>query len=386
MDRRHSSTIIPEIYQATINPDHWNYVLQIITDVTRSKITCLYYLDKTEGIASTIAQFGSPTHLEQNYNKQFEKLDRLFDKDISGDVKGEYLGQFFSPKGNAHSEIESDIYENWMKPEGVYHLGRFEFLNDDAHKAAIVVLREEDAGVWKEGEIRVINEIAPHLKRALDIHSEFTRLRLKGNALLQGLDRLVIGLILYDRHCRAVYTNPTAMAIIEAHPALGFGDDGLFLYHSEDDKALRKTIQETAEIDTDDSWRQSVSIGVTHPDIDTPLPLLVTPIQAHVLTSDLDYEGAQVAVFLSDPNLQQPISVDNLVSVYGLTPSESQVAISIANGHSIDDIARTSNHSVHTIRSQLKSTFRKTGVSRQSELIKLLLTGPFAHRRRSVVN
>jgi DNA-binding CsgD family transcriptional regulator len=97
----------------------------------------------------------------------------------------------------------------------------------------------------------------------------------------------------------------------------------------------------------------------------------------------VEYEGAQVAVFISDPNAQQPISVDNLVSVYKLTPSEAQVAISIANGHSIENIAKQSNHSAHTIRSQLKSTFKKTGVSRQSELIKLLLTGPFAHRRRS---
>lgn len=143
MDRRHSSTIIPEIYQATIDPDHWNHVLEKITEVTRSKIACLYYLDKAEGITSTIAQFGSPTNLIQNYSKQFEKLDSLFDKGISGDTKGECLCQFFSPGGNGHSELESDIYENWMKPEGVYHLGRFEFLNDDAHKAAIVVLRDE---------------------------------------------------------------------------------------------------------------------------------------------------------------------------------------------------------------------------------------------------
>jgi DNA-binding CsgD family transcriptional regulator len=65
------------------------------------------------------------------------------------------------------------------------------------------------------------------------------------------------------------------------------------------------------------------------------------------------------------------------------SPLEAQVSISLANGHSIDEIARGSNHSAHTIRSQLKSVFRKTGVTRQSELIKLLLTGPFAYRRRS---
>jgi len=386
MDRRHSSTIIPDIYQATINPDHWDRVLEKITEITRSKIVYLHYLDKIKGTASTFAQFGSPTHSRQNCNKQFEKLDRLFARDLSDDDKDEYHWQFFSPEVDSQSDIASEIYESWMKPAGIYYLGRIEFSIDDARKAAIVVLRDEESGVWREGEIRVMNEIAPHLKRALDIHSEFTRLRLRSDALLGGLDRLVIGLILYDRHVRAVYINPTARAIIEAHPAMGLGVDGLFLYDSDDDRNFRETIRETADIDTDDSWRQSTSIGVTHPDEEAPLPLLITPIHANLITSDLDYEGAQVAVFLSDPNLQQPISIDNLVSVYGLTPSESQVAISIANGHSIDSIARTSNHSAHTIRSQLKSTFRKTGVSRQSELIKLLLTGPFAHRRRSNIN
>lgn len=84
MDRRHPSTIIPEIYQATIDPDHWNHVLEKITEVTRSKIACLYYLDKAEGITSTIAQFGSPTNLIQNYSKQFEKLDSLFDRVLAG--------------------------------------------------------------------------------------------------------------------------------------------------------------------------------------------------------------------------------------------------------------------------------------------------------------
>ena len=383
MDRRRSSNLIPDIYEATINPDHWDYVMEKVAALTRSKTACLYYLDKDQDMASTIAQYGCPSHMVPNYNRQFAKLDGLFHKTANDSDNEESLCQFFRPGINGFSDIEADIYHNWMKPEGIYHLGRIQFLNDDARKAAIAVLREKNAGAWSEGDVRVINESIPHFKRALDIHSEFTRLRLEQDALLRGLDRLVIGLILYDRHIRAVYINPTAKAIIEAHPALAIGEEGLFLYHKDEDRKLRQTIRDMAVIDSDDSWKQSVAIGVTHPDVDAPLPLLVTPMHGHMLTSDLNYEGAQVAVFLSDPNLKQPISINNLVSVYALTPAEAQVAISLANGQSIDDIARTSNHSTHTIRSQLKSTFRKTGVTRQSELIKLLLTGPFAHRRNS---
>ena len=386
MDRRRSSELIPEIYKATVDPSHWDYVLEKLAALTHSKTACLYYLDKKLEIASTIAQFGCPTHMIQNYNKQFAKLDSLFSTAVSDDKKGESLCHFFNPGHNGFSDVESDIFENWMKPEGIFHLGRIQFLDDDVHKAAIAILRDKNAGAWKKGDIRVINEIVPHLKRALDIHSEFTRLRMQQDAMMKGLDRLVIGLIMYDRNAHAVYINPTAKAIIKSHPALALNGDGLLLNAAEDNKNLHQTILDTANIEPEDSWKQSVSIGITHPDVVAPLPLLVTPIHAHLLTSELDFEGARVAVFLSDPNLQQPISVNNLVSVYKLTPSEAEVAISIANGHSIEDIARTSHHSAHTIRSQLKSTFRKTGVSRQSELIKLLLTGPFAHRRRSKAN
>jgi DNA-binding CsgD family transcriptional regulator len=383
MDRRRSSHIVPEIYEATIDPNHWDYVVTMIAKLTKSNSACLYYKNKELEIASTIAQFGLPEGERMSFNDQCDTLDDMFCSKQPAKSKEPIFTQFY-PGSNGVMKDDSQLYVDWMKPNGIYHVGGAQFVDTESHKAGIAILRDEKAGVWEEGELRVINEILPHLRRALNIHSEFTHLRLRQDALLQGLDRLVIGLILYDNNARPVYINPTAQAIIEGHPAMQFQDGDLILTNPEDEKNLRKTIIDTGAIDPDDSWKQSVAIGITHPDVEAPLPILVTPMHAHLITSDLDYEGARVAVFLSDPNLQQPISIDNLVSVYNLTPSEAQVAISLANGHSIDEIAQGSHHSAHTIRSQLKSVFRKTGVSRQSELIKLLLTGPFAQRRRSV--
>lgn len=383
MDRRRSSHIVPEIYEATINPSHWDYVVTMIAKLTRSKSACLYYKNKEVEIASTIAQYGLPKGERMSFNDQCNTLDGMFRSKNTGTSDEPVCTQFY-PGSNGAMQIDSELYLAWMKPNGIYHVGGAQLVDNDSHKAGIVILREQKAGVWEDGELRVINEILPHLRRALNIHSEFTFLRMRQDALLKGLDRLVIGLILYDNNAQPVYINPTAEAIINGHPAMQLQDGEMILTNADDDKNLRNTIMHAAEIDPDDSWKQSVAIGITHPNVKAPLPLLITPMHANLITSDLDYEGAKVAVFLSDPNLQQPISVENLVSVYNLTPSEAQVAISLANGHSIDEIANSSHHSAHTIRSQLKSVFRKTGVSRQSELIKLLLTGPFAQRRRSL--
>jgi DNA-binding CsgD family transcriptional regulator len=382
MNRRRSSHIVPEIYEATIDPGRWDYVVTMIAKLTRSKSACLYYKNKEMEIASTIAQYGFSEDQRSVVGDRCDTIDHMFCARESGASEDTTCTQFH-PGSNGVMQTDSELYLDWMKPNDIFHVGGAQFVDTDSHKAGIAILRDEKSGVWSDGELRVLNEILPHLRRALNIHSEFTHLRLKQDALLQGLDRLVIGLILYDHQAQPVYINPTAKAIIKQHPALQLQDGDLFITNPEDEKNLRQTIVDTAAIDPDDSWKQSVAIGITHPDAESPLPLLVTPMHAHLITSDLDYEGAKVAVFLSDPNLQQPISIDSLVSVYNLTPSEAQVAISLANGHSIEEIASSSNHSAHTIRSQLKSVFRKTGVSRQSELIKLLLTGAFAQRRRS---
>ena len=382
MDRRRSSHIVPEIYEATIDPSHWDYVVTMIAKLTRSKSACLYYKNKEMDVASTIAQFGLPEGEHMNFNDQCDTLDDMFCRKQKGNVDDSICTQFY-PGSNGVMQNDSDLYVDWMKPHGIYHVGGAQVVDTVNHKAGIAILRDEKAGAWTDGDLRVINEILPHLRRALNIHSEFTHLRLRQDALLKGLDRLVIGLILYDSNAQPVYINPTARAIIDGHPGMQLQDGDLFLTNPDDERNLRKTIIDTAGIDPEDSWKQSVAIGITHPDVEAPLPLLVTPMHANLITSDLDYDGARVAVFLSDPNMEQPISIENLASVYKLTRSEAQVAISLANGHSIDETANSSNHSAHTIRSQLKSVFRKTGVSRQSELIKLLLTGPFAQRRRS---
>jgi len=384
MDRRRSSQLIPEIYEATVNPELWDHVVEQLAELTNSKFAGLYYIDKDLGIANTVAQYGSPVDLFLDYEGQFNKIDALFDKAKDNSERGEVLSQLFFKESGLLCDLENGAKGNSVNLESnAYHLGRIKFFDSSAHKAVITFMRNEEAGAWEKGDIRVINEMVPHFKRALNIHTEFTRLRLQQDALLKGLDRLVIGIILYDFNAKTVYINPTAISIIESHPALDLIDNQLVLSDEEANINFHETILNTAKIEPEDTWKQSIAIGVKHADSVAPLPLLITPMHAHLLTSKLNHEGARVAVFLSDPNQQQPISAENLVSVYNLTPSEAQVAISIVNGQSIDEIAKNSCHSVHTIRCHLKATFKKMGVSRQSELIKLLLTGPFAHRRRS---
>ena len=252
MDRRRSAHIVPEIYEASIDPVHWDYVVSMIAKLTKSRSACLYYRNKATDIANTIANYGLNDDQVASFDEHLDSLDKLLSAGDKFNPEEAGFKLLHSPDGSPRS-VETAIYDAWMKPNNFHHMGGAQFVDTETHKAGIMMLRGKKDDGWSEGEIRVIDEILPHLNRALKIHSEFTHLRLKQDALLKGLDRLVIGLILYDRNAHPVYINPTARTIIDTHPALEMREGDLLLVNAEDEKNLRKTIVETAEIDPEDS-------------------------------------------------------------------------------------------------------------------------------------
>lgn len=57
----------------------------------------------------------------------------------------------------------------------------------------------------------------------------------------------------------------------------------------------------------------------------------------------------------------------------GLTHSEARLALHLGTGSTVAEAAEELNISIHTARNQLKAIYAKTGLNRQSELIKLLI-------------
>jgi DNA-binding CsgD family transcriptional regulator len=70
------------------------------------------------------------------------------------------------------------------------------------------------------------------------------------------------------------------------------------------------------------------------------------------------------------------VSVQTFRSIHGLTPAESHLVGELANGLTLDQIARRFQVTKNTVRDQLKSVFAKTGIRRQAELIRLIRATP----------
>jgi DNA-binding CsgD family transcriptional regulator len=77
-------------------------------------------------------------------------------------------------------------------------------------------------------------------------------------------------------------------------------------------------------------------------------------------------------IFVSDPS-QKVRPPDVILRVlFGLTPAESRLALLLCDGHTPRQIADLIGVSTNTLKTQLTSIYRKTGTSRQSQLVRLL--------------
>ena len=77
-------------------------------------------------------------------------------------------------------------------------------------------------------------------------------------------------------------------------------------------------------------------------------------------------------VFFDDPTHEDASDPVPALQLFGLTPAEARVAAAVGGGRSPRDAATALGLTLNTVRSALKIAFDKLGISRQSELARIV--------------
>ena len=102
------------------------------------------------------------------------------------------------------------------------------------------------------------------------------------------------------------------------------------------------------------------------------------PLAVHIKPVSVpqpDYGGRDIAalVLLVEPGHRHPVDPGLVAEILGLTPMESRVAVWLAEGRSVEDIVRVTGRATNTINWHLKNIYQKLYISRQAELVRLVL-------------
>ena len=89
-----------------------------------------------------------------------------------------------------------------------------------------------------------------------------------------------------------------------------------------------------------------------------------------------DYGARHVAaqVLIVEPGRRHRVDADVVARMLELTPAESEVAVSLAEGRSVRDIAEATGRTRTAISRQVKRICREHSISRQADLVQLVLS------------
>lgn len=377
LDAPEISDVIGKIYKASYKPDFWPTALERIAKFTNSSSAMYIYVDNELEKVNSTYYYNVPEESIREYNEY--GVDPNFGIFLEKVPLGRAAAvDHLVPDRQQLEAIYGETFIDIIVKADTPHAGGVILLQDEIRTAAIALQRNKTLGVWNKEEISRLNLLVPHLKQAIAIQKEFTRLQTREQALKRGLDRLIMGLVLFDKELQVIYINPVAKSILEYHPAIYLQNNKIYAQNHKDTERIQKGLfKAISSNDFDNPSDFSTAIGLRHPGCATTLPVLISTIHGVFDGFEAGGRYAHVVMCFSDPERSNPIEADKLAEVYELTRAEAQVAISIANGLSVEETASMNDVAVSTIRSQLKSIFRKLGINRQNELVKLLLTGPF---------
>ena len=269
----------------------------------------------------------------------------------------------------------TEFYNDYIVPQGMQHITGGFLIKSEFIVTVLGIQRSDRIGRYEQHELALIDLLVPHLQRAFQINSCLLQLTNKTNAARNSLDQLPTSIILTNASGKPSFINKQAEILIASKSGLRITRNGLKAPKLVDTRALHKLIFEASH----PSHKTSGVIAIAHSSFSPPLTILVAPISnKNSINFGIDGSQATVALFLGNTGKQQKFSSEILNCIYGLTHAEARLAGELANGHSLEKIAEKFKVSKHTVRSQLKACFHKTGVNRQTQLVKLVLSSPAA--------
>ncbi|MBP6798341.1 MAG: helix-turn-helix transcriptional regulator [Luteimonas sp.] len=278
--------------------------------------------------------------------------------------------------------LRTELFHELVRPLHGGHALAFTWPAAGGGRSAIAVCRDIDrARDFGDDELAAMQPVLLHVQNALRIRARLRALEASLAHAHAALDAMPEAAIIVDGARRVRYLNPAARRLaLEGDVRVERG--ALRASRARDDRALQALLdralglargmrmpRDRGDAAVDDG-RMQIAIARVPP----LRPLLVAAMPAAGVASCVGHAlAADAAVLLlRDPDRLPEGSVESLALAFDLTPREAELALALAQGAPLAQVACQLGIGAGTARQYLKRVFAKTGVARQSALVGLL--------------
>jgi DNA-binding CsgD family transcriptional regulator len=375
----HYDQLVGLIYQGALEDQPWQSALPALREALDAQVVSLVLrppsandqgvilncVRQEQGPTSGQSIAGSPGDWEVSaYREQFFALDPFVNLPVDKVIALEDI----LPDREL---MKSDYYLHYLQPIDLFRILGVDTAEPGGMLARLRFSRRRSEPKFQPRDRQLLTLITPHLRRAIQIYAKLNRTTSERDVYAGAVNQLSVATIILDEQGRLLNANAVARVLLEDKDGLKLRDQRLHIEGRDINKELQQALAIIIQAQQSGEAAVVRALRIPRTAGRSDLGLVIRPVPTSQWSEGQSSPCA--AVFISDPDLQDSDSQKILAELFELTPAEAKLAMLLARGLSLADVSTEQNISQHTARAQLKSIFAKTGVSRQAELVRLVL-------------
>ncbi|MDE0853149.1 MAG: helix-turn-helix transcriptional regulator [Nevskia sp.] len=358
--------LIGAIYEGAMESPPWQAALQLMRDSLQAAHVTLMLRPPSSENAGVMINTGTVTKQGiEAYETHFFAMDP-FVRLAEGEVvtAEELIGKQW---------LQSTVYQEYLRPLGVRHLLGADIYTKEGIECRLRITRSHEAQPFSSEDKALIRFLLPHLKRSIQLHARLDFLECERQLFAGTVNRMLLGIISFSQNGTILETNQEARRILAEKDGIWLSGNNLSVEVTQEGRELQRMVRQALSSTAADRTPGVVeAMSVTRPSGRAKLGVLVRQIPLGTWSESR--QRPAVAVFLRDPESSAAQPSHELVRrLFGLTRMEASLALLLADGLTLDEAAEKMDVRRNTARTHLRSIFCKTGVTRQTMLVRLLL-------------
>ena len=361
------SQLICEIYDAAIDPTLWKLALQHACAFVGGDSAALFWHDAASERSAAMHLYNADRHYTQLYFEKYVPMDPMFP-----------AATFMAP-GVVHTSldivpwdelVQTRFYKEWMQPQRMIEAVGANLEKTATSSALLAIRFTEDNGFVTDEVRHRFGLIVPHFQRAVAIGRLFDQGKDTQSMLTQTLDHVEAGVFLVAVNGHITFVNTLGQTMLDEGTIVRERNRGLTAVVPEAQRMLRDILQAAASGDASIGTR---GVGVPlSASADNRWFAHVLPLTSGHRQNAAAMFAAIAAVFVRKASPGGATPLEMLAKKYKLTAGEVRVLDAVVKVGSVKAIAEMLGISQATVKTHLQHLFRKSGTSRQSDLIKLV--------------
>jgi DNA-binding CsgD family transcriptional regulator len=271
--------------------------------------------------------------------------------------------------------LRSRFHREWMRPQGLRHCVAG-FMERSAHAVAgLGVMRREGSRAFGEAEVDLLRRLAPHVQRSIRLLAVRGLSGVEREAAQRIGDALRLGALFVTGSGQILAASRRAAALLEAPSGPHLKDGRLVARTPAETRAFRELIAAATQPRAASKPAAGGALALTRPGDRPPLLVLVSPLRGEQGEPGWTVPSLALVLLRAPEDVPVP-SHSELRSLFALTPAEARVACLLPE-RTVEEIARDLAVRVATVRTHVQHLLAKTGARRQTDLVRLLVSGPW---------